>query len=233
MSSFAAFDPHGSRPARPMNAAMRRAMQEYAQAQDDSFKAKPAKQPQPQRPTQLTPPTTGYTPAARAAEFDLIPNTRYAVPGKSAREATHAAYKRLREDFVKFVAKNYAAEILAAGFSQKTLADMRQGIRPPELGIHHVLPKHGGGTNDFDNLVFLTKSVHAALHTELDKQIPPHFFRVFDSYSTTPPHLITMVRLPRPKMHFDVTAADLAYERRQQRLRAPQPSNGANKPPTP
>lgn len=42
-------------------------------------------------------------------------------------------------------------------------------MKPPKKGYHrhHVLPKHAGGTDDDDNIVYLTVDEHIAAHREL------------------------------------------------------------------
>jgi hypothetical protein len=41
-------------------------------------------------------------------------------------------------------------------------------IDPDEIDIHHKIPVQYGGTDDFNNLVFLHRRIHKAIHSNLE-----------------------------------------------------------------
>lgn len=99
--------------------------------------------------------------------FSLI-NKEYKTPPKRQREITRDDFKKnVRPAFLKYIAKHYEAQLRKIGVTDAGLARMRNGIGVNGYNVHHKLPIHGGGTNDFSNLIFMPIPPHDELHNKV------------------------------------------------------------------
>lgn len=110
--------------------------------------------------------------------FDVInglalKETVYKMPPKPKREAMRDNFKKeARPAFLKYLAEHKEAELRAIGVSDTGLALMRKGMSANGFNVHHKLPIHGGGTNDFTNLILMPVKQHDELHhIVIDPQI--------------------------------------------------------------
>ena len=103
-------------------------------------------------------------------DFDVIngfklKETEFKMPPKSEREAMREQFKKeVRPSFLKYVAEHFVDELHAMGISDAGLARMREGYSVNGYNVHHKLPIHGGGTNDFKNLIIMLIAPHDELH---------------------------------------------------------------------
>lgn len=104
--------------------------------------------------------------------FKLV-EKEYKTPKKKRREETRAEFKQVvRPAFLKFIAENYEPELRKLGVTDAGLASMKRGMGVNGFNVHHKLPIHGGGTNDFSNLIFMPIPPHDDLHHQvIDPQI--------------------------------------------------------------
>lgn len=111
-------------------------------------------------------------------DFDVINGFRlkeveFKSPPKKQREAMREQFKKeVRPAFLKYVAQHFEKELRAMGISDTGLATMRKGYSVNGYNVHHKLPIHGGGTNDFKNLIIMPIKPHDELHHDvIDPQI--------------------------------------------------------------
>lgn len=111
-------------------------------------------------------------------DFDVINGFRlkeveFKTPPKKEREAMREQFKKeVRPAFLKHLAEHHADELRAMGISESGLAQMRKGLSVNGYNVHHKLPIHGGGTNDFKNLIIMPIKPHDELHhLVIDPQI--------------------------------------------------------------
>ena len=111
-------------------------------------------------------------------DFDVIngfklKEVEFKMPPKGEREAMREQFKKeVRPAFLKYVAEHFPDELHAMGISDAGLATMRKGYSVNGYNVHHKLPIHGGGTNDFKNLIIMPIKPHDELHHEvIDPQL--------------------------------------------------------------
>lgn len=118
--------------------------------------------------------------AAARGEFDFdvingfkLKEVEFKTPPKKEREAMRDQFKKeVRPAFLKYLAEHCADELRAIGISESGLAQMRKGLSVNGYNVHHKLPIHGGGTNDFKNLIIMPIKPHDELHhLVIDPQI--------------------------------------------------------------
>lgn len=96
----------------------------------------------------------------------------YTVPTKRERAAVESAFRNVRKAFVKFLAQTQVEALRQAGVSEKEIKIMAEtGRGPSGFTVHHKLPRHGGGTNDFSNLCLTATNVHVQIHRDLEQRV--------------------------------------------------------------
>jgi len=108
------------------------------------------------------------------AHLRLIPVKAclYVVPPKAERQRIAKQFGKIRKQFAKFLAENHLEDLRRLGISEAEIDIMRETGRGPEgYTVHHKLPRHGGGTNDFSNLVLISRAIHSDIHYEMDRQL--------------------------------------------------------------
>ena len=82
------------------------------------------------------------------------------------------AFKRTRRDFLKYVGYHHVNELLAAGMTEEAIKLVKKGKAPIGYNVHHKLPIHGGGKNEFSNLILMPIGPHDDLHHKvMDPQV--------------------------------------------------------------
>jgi len=107
-----------------------------------------------------------------------------------------------RAEFIKYLARTQQDALRQAGISAKQLEGMKKGYTPHGFNTHHKLPIHGGGTNDFSNLILIRKEPwHDMLHYHI---INPQTKGMSegDSRRIIIPDPKTSVFLPSPQYKF-------------------------------
>ena len=103
--------------------------------------------------------------------FKLI-DVEYSVPDKRTRKRRRGAFNSVRDKFVKHIAQNCQKELRAIGITDKQIEQMKKGSVPNGYNVHHKLPIHGGGLNEFSNLILMPIKPHDELHHRvLDPQV--------------------------------------------------------------
>lgn len=93
----------------------------------------------------------------------------YNVPSKAERVAMRQEFEQVkRAEFIKYLAETQQEALKKAGVTSKQLEGMKRGFTPHGFNTHHKLPIHGGGTNDFSNLVLVKREPwHDMMHYHL------------------------------------------------------------------
>ena len=103
--------------------------------------------------------------------FRLI-DVEYTVPDKKTRKRRRSGFDSVRKEFLKHIAANFEKELRAIGVTDKQLEQMAKGGCPTGYNVHHKLPIHGGGMNEFKNLILMPIRPHDELHHRvLDPQV--------------------------------------------------------------
>ena len=103
--------------------------------------------------------------------FKLI-DVEYSVPDKATRKRRRKGFNSVREKFLAHIAKNCQKELRAIGITDKQIEQMKKGSVPNGYNVHHKLPIHGGGLNEFSNLILMPIPPHDELHHKvLDPQV--------------------------------------------------------------
>ena len=153
-------------------------------------------------------------------DFDVIQGFKlkeveFKTPPKREREAMREQFKKeVRPAFLKYVAEHFSTELRAMGISETGLATMRKGLSVNGYNVHHKLPIHGGGTNDFKNLIIMPIGPHDELHHQvIDPQLKNK--NLTEGVKIKLPWKDEMVwkRPPRPRENSNVVAAQLVQKR--------------------
>lgn len=103
--------------------------------------------------------------------FKLI-DVEYKVPPKREREARRSQFKGIRADFLREVGRTHEKELRAIGMNDSMIAMVKSGRTPKGYNVHHKLPIHGGGKNEFSNFILMPIPPHDDLHHKvLDPQV--------------------------------------------------------------
>ena len=103
--------------------------------------------------------------------FKLI-DIEYRVPDKATRKRRRKGFNSVREKFLKHIAQNCQKDLREIGVTDKQIEQMKKGSVPNGYNVHHKLPIHGGGLNEFANLILMPIPPHDELHHKvLDPQV--------------------------------------------------------------
>ena len=108
----------------------------------------------------------------------------YKVPSSAERKAKRAEFGGTRDEtgrpngdgirsaFVKMLAKDHVKELTTLGLCAADIDMMKEGRVPNGYNVHHKLPLHGGGKNEFKNFILTPLYPHDQWHHDvLDPQI--------------------------------------------------------------
>ena len=103
----------------------------------------------------------------------------YHVPSSDERKAKRAEFQGhdgkegMRSKFLKMLAKDHEKQLRdQLGFTDAEINLMKQGRSVPGYNVHHKLPLHGGGKNEFSNFILTPLYPHDQWHHDvLDPQI--------------------------------------------------------------
>ena len=103
--------------------------------------------------------------------FRLI-DVEYKVPPKREREARRSQFKGIRADFLREIGRTHEKELRAIGMNDAMIEMVKSGRTPKGYNVHHKLPIHGGGKNEFKNFILMPIPPHDDLHHKvLDAQV--------------------------------------------------------------
>lgn len=209
----------------------------------------------------------GYTAEQRAGKFNFdkihgmsLKKVTYEVPPKSEREAKRAEFngsgdkEGVRSKFLKMLANEHEPELRAKlGLTDSEIAMMKKGRSVPGYNVHHKLPLHGGGKNEFSNFIMTPLYPHDQWHHDvLDPQIAdcmgtgqkkevmlpwtdemiydPKSFGITKENQPVHPNYASRVNASHyPKIYTAKQVADAAQRKSELEKFAP-PQNGAKKP---
>ena len=114
-----------------------------------------------------------------------LKEVKYTVPSKAERVAKRNEFNGVRDEngnvvvegvrskFLKMLANEHAQELKdLLGMSDAEIARMKEGKSVNGYNVHHKLPIHGGGKNEFSNFILTPLYPHDQWHHDvLDKQI--------------------------------------------------------------
>jgi len=76
-----------------------------------------------------------------------------------------------RRAFAKHLAAHFEKELRDLGVPDDQITIMREeGLGPENFNIHHKVPVHAFGTNDFSNLILMPADLHSLVHQTIDEQ---------------------------------------------------------------
>ncbi len=108
-----------------------------------------------------------------------LKEVEYIVPSSAERKARRAEFQGsdgkegVRSKFLKMLARDHQQELKEKlGMSDEEIARMAEGKSVNGYNVHHKLPLHGGGKNEFSNFIITPLYPHDQWHHDvLDKQI--------------------------------------------------------------
>lgn len=107
----------------------------------------------------------------------------YTVPPMSDRKNKRSEFKDVKREFLKFMVEKHSDQLTELGFTKEELDYIRtakedteqkegRGLCPKRYNVHHKLPIHGGGQNEFSNFIIMPIDKHDDLHHKvIDPQI--------------------------------------------------------------
>ncbi len=80
-------------------------------------------------------------------------------------------FKRIRRDFLKYVAYHNLDDLVTAGVNDEGIKMLKAGRAPENFDIHIKIPLEYGGNNEFSNLCLIqTRPFHEGIHKFVDMQ---------------------------------------------------------------
>ncbi|MGD9638043.1 MAG: hypothetical protein AB7U85_03170 [Alphaproteobacteria bacterium] len=107
----------------------------------------------------------------------------YTVPPSDERKSMRSKFKDVKAHFMKFMAEEHPDQLRELGFSKdevdyinatpiKDETGRYNSLCPKRYNVHHKLPIHGGGKNEFTNFIIMPIPPHDDLHhSVIDLQI--------------------------------------------------------------
>ena len=92
----------------------------------------------------------------------------YDVPPISLRKQRRSEFNKIRGAFLRHLAETQADLLVERlGLSEGQIAAMREGKTPNGFNVHHKLPLHGGGKNEFSNFILTPLYPHDQWHKDI------------------------------------------------------------------
>lgn len=89
----------------------------------------------------------------------------------SARMEMRRMFKKIRRDFLRYIAYYNQAELEEAGVEDKGIRSLKKGKSPENFDVHLKVPYDYGGKNEFSNMIFIqTHPFHEDIHKFIDMQ---------------------------------------------------------------
>ena len=124
-----------------------------------------------------------------------LKEVQWTVPDKQERKARRRAFNSVRTEFLKHIGKNMEPALRALGMTDKQIKQVKSGSAPNGFNVHHKLPIHGGGKNEFSNLILMPIPPHDDLHHKvMDPQVAQ--MQTGDSKKVVIPWTDDMVYVP-------------------------------------
>lgn len=135
----------------------------------------------------------------------IIPlkEVEYRVPSEKQRHHTRVQYEHdFRKEFLQYIAEHFRDELKESGLWDSIIdRTLARGKTPPGWGVHHKIPIHGGGKNQFENMIFIRFAEHFKIHRYIDNYIEG--MEEGNSRVITIPYPLGMVHVPEKHMEGD------------------------------
>lgn len=103
--------------------------------------------------------------------MDLVEATAYPIP-MSDKIERKKQYKRVKRDFLKYVAYNFVNDLRNAGLDEDSIFYFKKGIMPENFNVHLKVPFDYTGSVDFSNMVLIqNRPYHEDIHRFMDMQM--------------------------------------------------------------
>jgi len=101
-----------------------------------------------------------------------LKEVQWTVPDKKTRESRRRAFDKVREKFLMMIGQTMEQSLRDMGMNDKQINQVKNGRSPIGYNVHHKLPIHGGGLNEFSNLILMPIGPHDELHQKvMDPQV--------------------------------------------------------------
>ncbi len=103
--------------------------------------------------------------------MDLVEATAYPIL-MSDKIERKKQYKRVKRDFLKYVAYNFVNDLRNAGLDEDSIFYFKKGIMPENFNVHLKVPFDYTGSVDFSNMVLIqNRPYHEDIHRFMDMQM--------------------------------------------------------------
>lgn len=101
-----------------------------------------------------------------------LKEVEWTVPDKQTRNRRRKAFNSVRKEFLKYIGETMEPALRDMGLTDKEIEQVKKGRAPTGYNVHHKLPIHGGGKNEFSNLILMPIKPHDELHHRvMDPQV--------------------------------------------------------------
>lgn len=101
-----------------------------------------------------------------------LKEVEWTVPDKQTRNRRRKAFNSVRKEFLKHIGATMEPALRDLGLNDKQIEQIKKGHAPVGYNVHHKLPIHGGGKNEFSNLILMPIKPHDELHHKvMDPQV--------------------------------------------------------------
>jgi len=101
-----------------------------------------------------------------------LKEVEWTVPDKQTRKQRRRAFNAVRTEFLKHIGTTMEPALREMGLNDKQIQLVKKGRAPVGYNVHHKLPIHGGGKNEFSNLILMPIGPHDELHHKvMDPQV--------------------------------------------------------------
>ena len=121
----------------------------------------------------------GYTNEQKRGDFNFdtvhglkMTETEYKIPPRSVRNTRRKQFSTVRGAFLRELAEKHADQLKdRLGLDDAAIEAMKNGKTPLGYNVHHKLPIHGGGKNEFSNFILTPLYPHDQWHKDvIEKQ---------------------------------------------------------------
>ncbi len=101
-----------------------------------------------------------------------LKEVEWTVPDKQTRKRRRSGFDSVRKEFLKYIGETMEPALRDLGMTDKQIEQVKKGHAPTGYNVHHKLPIHGGGKNEFSNLILMPIGPHDELHHRvMDPQV--------------------------------------------------------------
>ncbi|MCQ2913624.1 MAG: hypothetical protein MJ247_00300 [Alphaproteobacteria bacterium] len=86
------------------------------------------------------------------------------VPDQKVRKRRRSQFSNVRKEFLQEIGRTHEEQLRALGMTEKQIDMVKKGATPNGFNVHHKLPIHGGGLNEFSNFILMPIPPHDDLH---------------------------------------------------------------------